>query len=135
MKHQQYIEEARVIIETATTAESLYQRLKGLAMDFTGDFPEVINDDIGRKLWFDGLHSVCLDAGSMGARISHLDGVFETTINGLYVEASTEDGRAGDKWAIEITFGVYILSQGEWLPSNASIIADLDHARKYLEFF
>ena len=70
MQHQRYIETAREIIETATSNEDLYRRLKGLAMDFAGDFPGAANDDIGRKIWFDGEYSVFLDAGGMGARSS-----------------------------------------------------------------
>lgn len=134
MQHQRYIETAREIIETATSNEDLYRRLKGLAMDFAGDFPGAANDDIGRKIWFDGEYSVFLDAGGMGARVSYLDGTFTPS---LLTERSTPESekrvRAGKQMAI--TFGVYTQNEREWRPNNLSLITDVEGTRKYLEFF
>lgn len=139
MKHQEYIEEARVIIETATTNEDMYRRLKGLALDFAGDFPAAANDDIGRKIWFDGEHSVFLDAGGMGIRVSYLDGTFNPLCNDVTYECFDPTLRTtnipSEPWAMEMTFGIYTRNGGEWVPSNTSLIADVESTRKYLEFF
>lgn len=134
MKHQEYIETAREIIETAKTNEDMYRQLKGLALDFAGEFHGAASDHIGRSIWFDGEHSVLLDAGGIGARICYLDGTFTPR---LLTERSTPESekreRAGKLMAI--TFGVYTQNEGEWRPNNLSLITDVEGTRKYLEFF
>ncbi len=140
MQHQRYIETAREIIETATSNEDLYRRLKGLAMDFAGDFPGAANDDIGRKIWFDGEYSVFLDAGGMGARVSYLDGTFPPEANKKFFEffddlLASENERTTKPWAMGITFGIYTRNGGEWMPSDATLLTGVEGTRKYLEFF
>ena len=132
MQLQNFIEMAREIIETATTADTLHGRLKGLGMDWAGTFPNIPMEEHGRCVTWDGYGSVWLNAGAMGVEIKLLAGdtlVHHTPV----VFTHVLDVNAYAEIKLQLVFGVYV--DGTWYPSNQSLIYGADDARKYLEFF
>lgn len=135
MQLQNFIEMAREIIETATTTETLFQRLKGLAMDWAGTFPEMTNDRQGRSVWFDGERSVFLDSGSVGCRIMLPSSTLENSLfDHVMVAPPIPYNAEKPVPALIISHGIYS-TQGEFYPHPITVFAQLEEARKYLEFF
>lgn len=135
--YQKQIELTREFIETAKSAEELFRRLRSVAEIWQANFPKSVDGNIGRGIWFDGEHSIFLDAGRIGAKVSYLDGSFlpenTRTILCDMPLASENQGGADDR--LQIILGLYD-AQGEWYPcTDLSTICDVNDARRYLEFF